>query len=466
MKILCVFGEHNYGDPSRGQGYEYANFIPALRRLGHEVAFFESLNKTRYSGFPDLNRSFLSAIERERPDVVLCVLMAYELWTETLEMAKEIGRAFFINWSTDDSWKYRQFSRLIAPWFDLYATTSSVAFARAQQDGLDNFYLTQWAAAGARLQEPLAAGQCRYLVSFIGSRYGNRSEWVNRLRGRGIDVACFGHGWEHGAVASEDIPKIMRESVISLNFGDSDVVMDGFLPSKSRQIKARVFEVPGCGGFLLTQVADDLGRYYELGSEVATFDGLEDLIRKINHYRTHPAERDRIAWASHVRTKADHTYEARFSQLLQLAAEKCPSAALPQSFAVQRTRKYASRLGIYSASLHDSANSEAKHPDSFEQPGSATLSTSGQESPAVVSTSKGRPPGSLDDFHTVALRHRQTVSLRLFRKVLTVPCVWIWGQQRGPRAARRILFELSWRLCGETTYSAAGWPGRIFYKES
>ena len=413
MKILCVFGEHNYGNPSRGQGYEYANFIPALQRLGHEVVFFESLDKTRYTGFTDLNRSFLSLVERERPDIVFCVLMAYELWIETLEMARDISTAFFINWSTDDSWKYRQFSRLIAPSFDLYATTSHAAFAKAKRDVQDNFFLTQWAATGARLQKPLAAGQCRYPVSFVGSRYGTRSEWVSNLRDKGIDVACFGYGWKHGAVASEEIPRIIRESLISLNFGDSDVVMEGFMPSRSRQIKARVFEVPGCGGFLLTQAADDLSRYYELGSEVATFDSLEDLVHKINHYLSHPAERDRMAWAGHVRTRAEHTYEARFSQLLQ-----------------------------------------------------EVLALTSSRHTAIATKSKGMPPGGFDDFHTVASRHRQTIGLRLLRWMLMPPCVLVWGKQRGPRAARRILFELSWRLFGRVTYTAAGWPGRMFYKES
>ena len=44
MKILCVLGEHNYGDPGRGECYEYVNFLPALKSLGHEVVFFESFN--------------------------------------------------------------------------------------------------------------------------------------------------------------------------------------------------------------------------------------------------------------------------------------------------------------------------------------------------------------------------------------------------------------------------------------
>jgi len=74
MKILCVFGQHNYGDPKRGLGYEYANFIPPLRNLGHEVVFFESLNKSEYKDYAELNRTLLNAVQREQPDVIfLCV---------------------------------------------------------------------------------------------------------------------------------------------------------------------------------------------------------------------------------------------------------------------------------------------------------------------------------------------------------------------------------------------------------
>ena len=45
MKVLAVFGQYNYGDPHRGEGYEYANFIPTLKRLGYKVNFFESQNR-------------------------------------------------------------------------------------------------------------------------------------------------------------------------------------------------------------------------------------------------------------------------------------------------------------------------------------------------------------------------------------------------------------------------------------
>jgi spore maturation protein CgeB len=412
LKILCAFGEYNYGKRERGRGYEFSNFLPALQAIGHEVVFFDTLDRDHYADFVQLNRSFLDTVRKERPDAIFCVLMHYELWLETLEIAKRICGAVLIHWATDDSWKYRQFSRLIAPVFDLYATTYAAASERAQRDGLDNFHLTQWAAAGAILHEPLAARECRYAVSFVGSRYGNRAQWIIGLRQRGIEVDCFGHGWDQGAVAGDEIPQIMRNSVISLNFGDSETVLDGVRLSRSRQIKARVFEVPGCGGFLLTQPADGLERYFTPGREVATFCDLDDLARCIRHYLACPEERDRIARAGHVRTRAEHTYEIRFAQLLDAAktlrGRRAPAGTAPE--------------------------------DTFGD--------------------------GLEAFSRAASRHRLHGGLRLLRKLLTVPCDRIWGQERGPRAARRILFELSWRLCGKTTYSAAGWPGRIFYRES
>ena len=413
MKILCAFGEYNYGKCERGHGYEFSNFLSALKAIGHDVVFFETLDRDCYADFAHLNRLFLETVQKERPDVIFCVLMHFELWLETLEIARGMCNATLVNWATDDSWKYRQFSRLIASHFDLYATTYATTLERARRDGLHNFYLTQWAAAGKMLQEPLSARDCRYSVSFVGSRYGNRVEWINGLRQKGIEVTCFGHGWENGSVAAEEIPRIMRNSVISLNFGDSGMVMDGLSVSRSRQIKARIFEVPGCGGFLLTQPSDDLDRYYRPGCEVVTFDNLEELVRKISYFLAHPDERDRIARAGHERTRSEHTYEIRFTQLLDAASH---------------LRKNQGRVD----------NTDAK----------------------------GKVIRGFDDFPTLVLRHRPHTGLRLLRHLLTIPCVLVWGSQLGPRAARRILFELSWRLCGKTTYSAAGWPGRIFYRES
>jgi spore maturation protein CgeB len=315
-----------------------------------------------------------------------------------------------VNWGTDDSWKYGQFARWVAPQFDVYATTSPDALRKAQRDGLKNFRLSQWAANSAYLREPLRASDCRYPVSFIGSAYGNRPRWIAGLSQRGIPVACFGYGWESGPVDSKEIPEIIRQSTISLNFADSGIVLNGAIPSRTRQIKARVFEVPGAGGFLLTEPAPGLGDFYVPGREVAIFTGLEDLCGQIRRFVSEPELRDAMALAGYRRTVSDHTYEHRFAELL----------------------------------------------------GSCKR----------LSTPRLRPPaetGNLFDaiwFDTLMRRHRLTAGLSLLKRILVAICSVLWGPARGARAARRIVFELSWRILRGRTYSAAGLPGRMFYRES
>jgi spore maturation protein CgeB len=411
VKILCVFGEHNYGDPNRGLGYEYANFIPALRRLGHEATFFNSIARAPYRDFADLNGRLVTRVIAEKPDVVFFVLLSYEIWLETIDLLRKQSAALLIHWGTDDSWRYERFSRFVAPHFHAHATTCPAALAKAQKDGISNFVLTQWAANAANLAEPLAAEDCRYAVSFIGSAYGNRRKLISALRDRGIMVECFGHGWEHGPVATVEIPQIIRESVISLNFADSPLIMGDVMPGHSRQIKARVFEVPGAGGFLLTEPADGLEHYFVPGKEVAVYDGVADLSGKIRTYLSCPGERDEVAWAGHRRTRIEHTYDQRLAQLLEAAASL--------------------RLARSTGGKPDSEG--VIDPDQF---------------------------GRLQEFHRVGS------GLRLLRRFLLSFGRLVWGPKRGPRAARRITYEVSCRLAGAKTYSVRGWPGRLFYHES
>jgi spore maturation protein CgeB len=406
MKILCVFGEHNYGNPLRGQGYEYTNFIPALRRLGHEVIFFDSLNKSLYKNFADLNLTLLKTVERDQPDIILCVLMHYELWTETLSMISNMSDIVLINWSTDDSWKYKQFSIFLLPSFHLYATTDKSSAIKSQKKELENVVLTQWAANSETLKEPLEGVKCKYDVSFIGSSYGNRPRMITGLKKYGIHVNCFGHGWENGPVDALEIPRIMRESAVCLNFSDSGSILSWILSRKRAQIKARVFEVTGAGGFMVTQNAEGLEQYFVPGKEIIVFNKISEAAEKIKYFLSNPEERDRIARAGFQRTNSEHTYDIRFRQLIKLIEEE--------------------------------------------------------------TIRSGSKPFRIDynEFNALERIHRLGSGLRLLKKLLTYPCVAMWGKQRGPRAARKIVFELSWRLFGRKTYSATGWPGRMFYLES
>ncbi|MGZ8383006.1 MAG: CgeB family protein [Nitrospira sp.] len=400
MKILCVMGEHAYGDPARGEGPEFANFLPALRRLGHQVSFFESLSRKQYNDFSLLNHALLKRVEETSPDLVLCVLMQYEVWLETVRIIRNSG-VWVINWSTDDSWKYSMFSKLIGAEFDLFVTTYPQMVKRYHQDGINSVCPSQWAANVDTLMPPLPASACRYPVSFVGAAYGNRRAMIANLRHEGVEVACFGHGWPEGTVETKRMREIIRESQISLNFSDG---AHGRSDSASRQIKARIFEVPGYGGCLMTEKAPNLDGYFRLGEEALTFEGADEMVEQVKALLSCPKRRDEIAHRGFERVLRDHTYERRFEELLGELTQRIP-------------RRY------------------------------------------VLPVDWATFPAAAQSHHTGPV-------LLIVRSLLVLVASLVWGKNRGPRAARRLVFELSWRLRGAWTYSAAGWPGRMFYRES
>jgi spore maturation protein CgeB len=401
VNILCVFGEHAYGDPARGEGYEYVNFVPALRRLGHQVSLFDSFSRRPYADFAMLNRALLRKAEETSPDLVFCVLMQYEVWIETMRLIRKSG-TLLVNWSTDDSWKYPMFSRLIGAEFDLSVTTYPHAVGWYQRDGIGRVFLSQWAANAESLTPPIPAAVCRYPVSFVGAAYGNRMAMVEALRREGIEVACFGHGWPAGPIEAKRICEIVRESKVSLNFSEGS--RKGLGTTVDRQIKARVFEVPGYGGCLLTELAPNVDQYFRIGEEILTFEGRDELVDAVKYLLSHPEERDAIARGGFDRVSREHTYDRRFNDLLG-----------------ELTRRV---------------------------------------------TQRPRKPIDWQEFEAAASRHTSGPVFRMLRSMLIMCANLIWGAQRGPRAARRIAFELSWRFFGAHTYSAAGWPGRLFYRES
>jgi spore maturation protein CgeB len=408
LRILCVFGRYAYGDPRRGESYEHANFVPALSRLGHDVQLFDSFDRSLYRDFAELNRALVSQVLNWKPDLLLSVLMHYEVWTETLCLIRERIGVPVLNWGTDDSWKYWQFSRHVARCVDLYATTSHDALGFAASEGLRNVVLTQWAASDDALAEPLPASACRYPVTFVGAAYGNRRRWIESLRMQGIEVHCFGHGWPGGPIDTATLRTITRNSIVSLNFGDSGLQWGGLRMYRTRQIKARVFEVPGAGGLLLTEAASHLEEYYAIGQEIDTFSSPSQLAQKIRRYLNDRGLRDAIACAGHVRTRREHTYTRRLAPLLLQAGAR---------------RERPIGLGL-------------RHP------------------PPLV---------AMAGFERC---HAPNAGIRMLRAAVLLPFILLFGRSRGRRAARRLLFELSWRLAGSRTYSASGWPGRLFYRES
>ena len=320
MKILYVASRYDYGDAGRGFSFEHANFYDTLVHLGHEVTYFDFLTLSRELGRPAMNERLRRHVQELRPALMFACLTGDELDFFSIKAISESGVTKTLNWFCDDHWRFEKFSRRWAPAFNWVATTASSAVPKYRDMGLTNVIKTQWAANHFQyrsLDLPL-----KHDLSFVGRVYGQRQQIVDRLRRAGIEVYARGYGWPQGRATQEEMIEIFNQSRINLNLADSPKQLNWFKrltrrKPPAKQIKGRNFEIPGCGGFLLTDHADNLEDYYEPGKEVGLFHDFDDLVEKVRYYLSHETERAAIAQAGYARTVREHTYELRFKEIFR-----------------------------------------------------------------------------------------------------------------------------------------------------
>lgn len=81
-------------------------------------------------------------------------------------------------------------------------------------------------------------------------------------------------------------------------------------------INPRTYEIAACGTLQITDVREDLQRYYRPGYDIETFGSAEELKQKIEYYLAHEQERVEMAWRSLRTTRERHTYNDRVARLL------------------------------------------------------------------------------------------------------------------------------------------------------
>jgi spore maturation protein CgeB len=335
MRILYAAMRHEYGDPSRGLSFEENNFRSALDGMGHQLSCFDFMERSKREGVEPMRRELVRAAEETNPDLVFFCLFTDQLDVPTLEAVRERADCPTVNWFADDHWRFESFTQHMAPAFDLAVTTDPDSLPKYRALPGARVHLSQWACN--RYAYGKTATALKHDVTFVGQPHGERKQIMLTLRDAGFPVECWGFGWPSGQIAHAEMIDVFSSSRVNLNLSNSSEAAGlrerlrhvlGLRPTLQRppQIKGRNFEIPGCGGFLLTERVPHLERYFALDEEVAVYDGTDDLVDKVRFWLGEPERRQRVADAGYHRVMAEHTYDHRFDAIFkELGLE--PSAA-------------------------------------------------------------------------------------------------------------------------------------------
>ncbi len=316
---------------SSGPSFEEMTFRSALDAMGHEVVAYDFKRRETALGRRAMNKELIETAAGVRPDVAFFFLFEKEIKPRTIEAVRTTARTTTINWFADDHWRFDDFSRHYAPALDWVVTTDHDAVARYQALGHRGVILSQW-ACNTHTYKPTGAEISRD-VTFVGQPHGSRRESIRQLSQAGIETHCWGRGWPGGRISHDAMVEIFSTSRVNLNLSNSSTPPAGLAhrvmallgraprsraPRRS-QIKGRTFEVPGCGGFLLTDDVPYLERYFEPGKEIGVYKQADDLVEQVSYWLDNESERSAVARAGYERVLSEHTYNHRFADIFARA---------------------------------------------------------------------------------------------------------------------------------------------------
>lgn len=299
--------------------------------MGNDCYFFDFLSIQSEHGVDKMNKLLIEKAIDFSPDLVFTVLFRDEIKIDTIKKITGLKKTLTLNWFCDDHWRFDSFSKYYAPSFDWCTTTSRNAISKYKSIGYNNIIKTQWAANHYLYKKKEIP--FRFDTSFVGVPHSNRRAIMKFLKNNDIHVTTFGTGWDvnlfhkllvklkminkdefedivnRTRVSFEEMVNIFNESKININLSLSSKI--GF----EDQIKGRNFEVPACGGFLLSNYADNLEDYFEIGKEIVCFKDKYDLVKKIKHYLHNDEERLEITKRGYDRIISNHTYVHRFVEI-------------------------------------------------------------------------------------------------------------------------------------------------------
>ncbi len=127
------------------------------------------------------------------------------------------------------------------------------------------------------------------------------------------DISDIPGAVNRGGVAYyEKAPYAMKCAKINLNSS---------LRSIHTGVPLRVWDILGCGGFLLTNYQEDLLRHFVPDEDIVIYEDPEDAVRKAEYYLVHEDEREEIARRAHAKVRAEHGYEHRWHEMFQIITE-------------------------------------------------------------------------------------------------------------------------------------------------
>ncbi len=142
---------------------------------------------------------------------------------------------------------------------------------------------------------------------------------------KGLNVSIYGDSaWKEllGDKGFKLFPPLNYYKELPLFYNACKINFNATSRQMSEAVNQRVFDVPACGAFLLTDYQKGLEDLFDVGSEVITYKDKSEIPELVKFYLKYPDERQKVALRGRERVLKEHTYKHRMNSMIEFMKQR------------------------------------------------------------------------------------------------------------------------------------------------
>jgi spore maturation protein CgeB len=145
---------------------------------------------------------------------------------------------------------------------------------------------------------------------------------INEIKNQGLRIYGDKH-WKNLLRNNADVyPSINYYKELPYLFNASKINFNATSLQMREAVNQRVFDVPACSAFLLTDHQESLHELFDTGSEVVTYNDKEEIPELVKYYLDNQSARDRIVERARSRVLKEHTYKHRLNSMIEFMKKR------------------------------------------------------------------------------------------------------------------------------------------------
>ncbi|MYA58957.1 MAG: glycosyltransferase [Chloroflexi bacterium] len=273
------------------------------------------------------NLDVLRLAARHRPEFTL-VLKGEVLLPETIERLRNLTSGPVVQWCGDDpSW----FPNIMAAahLYDRFYLADPTYAPDLEPRGVEGRFMPHaahpaaWTGqdADAEVVDVVFVGDARHNMGHLPANR-SRVAILEAVARSGVSLAVWGRGWEklepdYRVREAHRGLTLLPAAAVARAYRSARIVLNVHHAQMREGPNMRTFEIPAAGAFQLTDFKARMPEFFEIGTELATYQDADDVAATIELYLNDESTRRAITAAGKRRVECDHSYAVRMRQLIE-----------------------------------------------------------------------------------------------------------------------------------------------------